>query len=113
MHEQFAQGDLLIERVDANVLTGVIVEPDRGVTVLAEGEATGHRHAIYDAVIMFRDDSLAREIPSDLYAGHLQVQAAFARVEHDEHDTITLPRGTYRVTRQRELQPKDAELIAD
>jgi hypothetical protein len=62
---------------------------------------------------MYRDDSLARDIPSDLYAGHLQVQAAFARVEHDEHDTITLPRGTYRVTRQRELQPKDAELVVD
>lgn len=83
------------------------------MTVLAEGEATGHRHAIHDRVTMFRDDSLARDIPSGLYVAHVQVDAPFARIEHEEHAAITLAKGTYRVRRQRELEPIDARIVAD
>jgi hypothetical protein len=36
-----------------------------------------------------------------------------AVVQHDEHAPITLHEGTYRVRRQRELEPKDAAIIAD
>jgi hypothetical protein len=113
MHEQFAQGDLLIEHVNDTQPSGTPLQARGGVTVLAEGEVTGHRHAIYNDVTMFRDESLARDIPADLYVGHVQVDTPFARVEHAEHATITLPRGSYRVTRQRELEPKDAVLVAD
>jgi hypothetical protein len=114
MKEIFAQGDLLIERVRDIPPSGTMVQPvAAGVTVIAEGEATGHRHAIYDRVTMFRDDSLARDIPSDLYVGHVQVDAPFARLEHDEHAPITLVTGTYRVRRQRELEPIDARIVAD
>ena len=113
MHEQFAQGDLLIEHVSDTHPSGTLLQPAGQVTVLAEGEVTGHRHAIYDRVTMFRDESLARDIPHDLYVAHVRIDAAFARVEHDEHQPITLPRGTYRVRRQRELEPKDAVLVCD
>jgi hypothetical protein len=114
MKELFAQGDLLFERVDDTAPSGTIVQAlVGGSTVLAEGEATGHRHAIYDRVTMFRDDHLARDIPSGLYVGHLQVDGPLARVEHDEHAPINLTRGTYRVRRQRELEPNDARIIAD
>jgi hypothetical protein len=34
-------------------------------------------------------------------------------VQHDEHAPITLSEGTYRVPRQRELEPKDVVIIAD
>ena len=81
--------------------------------MLAEGEATGHRHATYDRVTMFRDDALAREIPAGLYLGHLRVTDGSAVVVHDEHAPLTLREGTYRVRRQRELEPKDAVLVAD
>ena len=54
---------------------------------------------------MFRDDRLARDIPPGLYVGHVRVGSAYARVTHDEHAPLTLPRGTYRVRRQRELGP--------
>jgi hypothetical protein len=56
MTETFAQGGLLLERVPrtaAENVEGVAMAP-------AEGEAGGHRHAIRERVIMFRDDSLAR-----------------------------------------------------
>ncbi len=114
MTEIFAQGDLLLERVADVTPSGTIEENLNGVAmVLAEGETTGHRHAIWDRVTMFRDDMLARDIPAGLYIGHLQVASAYARVTHEEHAPLTLPRGTYRVRRQRELGPMDARAIID
>ena len=114
MNEIFAQGDLLIERVEDVLPSGAEVHPTAdGAVVLAEGEATGHRHAIYDAVTMFRDDGLARDIPGGLYIGHVLVVGDSARIQHDEHAPIDLPKGTWRVRRQRELEPRDVRIVAD
>ena len=114
MNEIFAQGDLLIERVDDVLPSGAEIHAlDDGAVVLAEGEATGHRHAIYDAVTMFRDDGLARDIPEGLYIGHVRVLGDTACVQHDEHSTIDLPKGTWRVRRQRELEPRDVRIVSD
>ena len=81
--------------------------------VLAEGEESGHRHAIRERVTLFRDDSLAKAIPAGLYVGHVQVDSPSARLTHEEHAPITLLRGTYRVRRQRELGPRDARVLGD
>jgi hypothetical protein len=114
MREIFAQGDLLIERVADTKPSGQRIEPAAdGALVLAEGEVTGHRHAIHDRVTMFRDDALARDIPGGLYVGHVRVDGPTALVQHEEHGAIELPRGTWRVRRQRELEPRDARLVAD
>jgi hypothetical protein len=114
MRDLFAQGDLLIERVEDTAPRGEVLAPAKdGLTVLAEGEATGHRHAIAERVTMFRDDALARDIPSGLYVGHVRVEGATALVTHDEHAPIALPRGTWRVRRQRELEPRDVRIVAD
>ena len=110
----YAQGDLLVERVADIPASGTQVFPGPdGAAVLAEGETTGHRHAIYDRITMFRDDSLAHDIPNGLYVGHVRVDGPCARIQHDEHEAITLPKGTYRIRRQRELEPKDARIVAD
>ena len=110
----FAQGDLLLERVADVVPSGTIEENLEGVAmVLAEGEESGHRHAIRERVTMFRDESLATDMPAGLYIGHVQVTSPYARVTHEEHAPLTLPRGTYRVRRQRELGPKDARVLFD
>ncbi|MGI9424585.1 MAG: hypothetical protein ACR2PA_15430 [Hyphomicrobiaceae bacterium] len=110
----FAQGDLLIEVIDDLQPSGAIIPaaPD-GAHVVAEGEVTGHRHIILDNVTMFRDDGLARDIPHGLYVAHVRVDEPTAFLEHDEHDAIALPRGTYRVRRQRELEPRDARIVMD
>ena len=114
MSELLAQGDLLIERVPDIAPSGTIEQNTEGaVIVLAEGEESGHRHAICERATMFRDERLARDIPAGLYIGHVRVNSAYARVTHDEHAPITLPRGTYRVRRQRELGPRDARVLAD
>jgi hypothetical protein len=36
-----------------------------------------------------------------------------ATLLHEEHAPISLAEGTYRVRRQRELEPKDAVLVSD
>ena len=114
MNEMFAQGDLLIERVADTEPSGSMLAADStGAWVLAEGELTGHRHAIYDRVAMFRDDTLAREIPAGLYVGHVKVDGGCAVIRHQEHAPINLSEGTYRIRRQRELEPRDAVLVAD
>lgn len=109
-----AQGDLLIEKVSDIAPCGAPVPagPD-GATVLAEGEVTGHRHAFYEKVTMFRDDALARDIPDGLYVGHVKIEDRPVALTHQEHAPITLDAGTYRVRRQRELEPQDARIIAD
>jgi hypothetical protein len=103
-----AQGDILIERVVDLPLSGIIVrcEEDRPL-VIAEGEATGHRHSLLGPVTMYRDDTLAQDIPAGLYVAHVQVASAAASLEHEEHAPITLPQGTYRIRQQRQLALTD------
>jgi hypothetical protein len=114
MEELYAQGDLLIERVADRSPSGTIVPTVEGrPIILAQGEASGHSHALYDGVTMFRDDRLARDIPTDLYVGHFRIEAPSARLQHEEHGTLMLPEGTYRVRRQREFQPQDARIVVD
>ena len=106
----FFQGDVCIESVEATPRHGYVVPPaSDGALVLAEGEATGHRHAFYGGgVTLFRDDALARDIPAKLYIGHLIVEGNSAELKHEEHDTIVLPKGTYRVRLQREFEETPA-----
>ena len=67
----------MIERVADVEPSGTILTAEAGgAVVLAEGEATGHRHATYDQVTMFRDDALARENPGGVVSGSSQGLAA-------------------------------------
>jgi hypothetical protein len=103
-----AQGDLLIERVDDAEVSGQIVQSvSNGSVVIAEGEATGHRHRLLGSIAMYRDDAIARDVPSELYVGHVTVRSPEAHLVHEEHAPITLEKGTYLVRRQRQLEPTD------
>lgn len=110
----YAQGDIILERVgDAPAASPINVDPD-GAVVLACGEVTGHRHAFYGGgVTMFRDDALARDVPASLYIGHVTIADGGADLKHEEHATIALPSGTYRIRRQREWTAGDARVVAD
>ena len=113
MTEMYAQGDLLIERVNDMEPSGTMIAPDATGALVLEGELTGHRHAIFERATMFRDDALAREVPAGLYVGHVKVEGGPATILTEEHAPIALSEGTYRVRRQRELEPKDAAIVAD
>jgi hypothetical protein len=111
----YFQGDVCIERVDDAPVTGAVLPPAAdGAVVLAHGEVTGHRHAFYGgAVTLFRDDGLARDMPAELYIGHLVVSDPVARLQHEEHSTIALPKGTYRVRRQREFEEREESRLVE
>jgi hypothetical protein len=109
-----AQGDLLIERIEDAPVSGVALgSAEADAVVVAEGELTGHHHKLFGRVTFYRDEALARDIPDDLYVGHVQVAGPAARLEHEEHAAINLERGTYRVRRQRQLEPNDVGIAGD
>ncbi len=70
-------------------------------SVLVYGEATGHAHRVENGVIM---DSLQ---------GPYVLAGKDTSVTHDEHDTIVLPEGEYRVIRQREFDEEAIRYVAD
>ena len=90
----FRQGDIYIESVRC-LPDGAL---RRDSIVLAEGEATGHSHRVRD----FRTADVY-EFPGSLF---VDVVADRAEIVHDEHGTIELNRGVYRVWRQREYDPR-------
>jgi hypothetical protein len=99
------QGDVLIQRVEA-------VPPSARKlkrAVLASGDTTGHRHQVKDrrtARLLSVGEGRAVQL-------FLEVDADEASVVHPEHGTITLPRGVYRVWRQREFDDHEVRFVAD
>jgi hypothetical protein len=88
------QGDIYIESAPS-IPDGAI---ERHNTVLANGELTGHQHRIKDfrSAVVFEDRGRL----------FLNVLADNAQIVHEEHGTIHLKRGIYRVWRQREYDPR-------
>jgi len=111
------QGDILLVPIE-KVPDGLTEVPrEDGKIVLAEGEATGHLHAIDAPEATF----LAKDIgsPEDRYlvieeAEAITAEAAGVELTHPEHDTVTLAPGAYEVRRQREYsRAGGTELVAD
>jgi hypothetical protein len=95
------QGDVFIAAVAA-----IPAEADRlKHGILVEGEATGHSHRVEDL-----GTAQVFQGRGELY---LRVVGDAARIIHQEHGTITLPRGTYRVWKQREYAPGMIRWVAD
>ena len=104
----FRQGDVLIVPVKSvPKAASERVERENGCCVLAHGEVTGHAHKIADGrAALFRDPKLMAVFM------HISGDAPVA-LEHDEHDTISIPPGSYRVIRQREYTPQETRNVAD
>jgi hypothetical protein len=97
----YRHGDLLLKVVD-HIPSGL--RPS-GSTVLAHGEATGHRHRIeHPETVQLWEQG------SQLF---LEVTAPIAHLIHEEHRTIELPRGLYHVWKQREYRPEAPIDVAD
>jgi len=68
----------------------------RGEPILARGEVTGHAHRITEGKVRLY------QIGVVLY---LRVLSEFAKLYHEEHEDVILPRGDYAIRRQREFDP--------
>ena len=106
--KQFRQGDLFIERIVKSTSTGKDAS-ESGRLILAHGEVTGHSHEVLsaDAVLIRPEDAKA---VGELL---LSVRSESAEVVHQEHATIPLTRGKYKITRQMEYSPKAPQKVAD
>ena len=110
----FAQGDILIEEISRAPKSALGVGHRRAKSaIIAEGEASGHRHRLTGEFVFYRDDALARDIPDQLYLGHIRIGGAAAQLLHEEHATLALNPGVYRLRRQRQLEPTDSGLFED
>jgi hypothetical protein len=95
----YRQGDVLIMEA----------QPSRGDrkpaadNILVYGEATGHAHRVQSESAKVFDTFAGKEIDAP---------KGFALV-HEEHATIEIPEGYYRVRRQREFDEKEIRYVAD
>ena len=106
----YRQGDLLIRPVPS--IPAGLAKADH--LVLAEGEATGHLHAIADDnAALYEPEIVTTEQADELRAWFLLVQDAPVELTHPEHGTITLPPGSYEVLRQRTYTPQENLRVAD
>ena len=101
----YRQGDILLVPVEH--LPGSLNEVPRqnGRIVLAEGEATGHLHAIEAPEATF----LARDIAE--IEGRFLVVDAEVRLTHPEHGTAMLEPGVYELRRQRSFTEAGGILV--
>ena len=97
----YRHGDVMLAAADA---VPEDATPRPGAT-LARGEATGHSHrfAVAGDVELFDHAGV----------GYVRVKSESAELVHDEHATITVPRGIFRFWMQREYSPQEIRRIVD
>jgi hypothetical protein len=93
------QGDLLIVKVDELPENSVL----QNHRVLAEGEATGHKHELDSGELYEKEGTLFFRVPEDQKT----------TLTHQEHGPITFISGIYKVIRQREYEPRGWRRVAD
>ncbi|GAA3378458.1 hypothetical protein GCM10020367_58020 [Streptomyces sannanensis] len=107
----YRQGDVLImpvaeEAVPSHAADARSEPRDaRGRMVLALGEVTGHAHAVTGRGRLVREAGPFGPMLLHLPEG--------GRVVHEEHAAIPLPKGWFRVVRQREYTPGAVRIVAD
>ncbi|WP_405827448.1 hypothetical protein [Streptomyces sp. NBC_01176] len=107
----YRQGDVLMVSLAPDAVpAGVVDAPSeprdgRGRLVLALGEVTGHAHAVVGPGRLIREAGVFGPMLLHVPDG--------ARVVHEEHAAISLPKGWYRVVRQREYVPGSVRVVAD
>ncbi|MCW3054124.1 MAG: hypothetical protein JWN14_3294 [Chthonomonadales bacterium] len=99
----FRQGDVLIVQTVAIPMDAKPTKRDAGRVILAYGEVTGHAHAIVEPEVV----KLSAGIEE-----YLQVAEA-SEVRHEEHATIPVPAGDYRIIHQREYTPERVVPVRD
>ena len=114
--QHYRQGDVLIARI-SKIPKDASKQPKAKTVVLAHGTATGHHHVLVApaAVSWFKAGEIpsTADKPSTLAGEIFLALPSGGAVTHDEHATIALPKGNYRVMRQREYSPEAIRNVAD
>jgi hypothetical protein len=106
IRQPIRQGDVTLYPVDETPQGEQQPRDGRGRLVLAEGEATGHAHAI--------TDRQATLYGTELETRFLQVLAeGGVDLVHEEHATVTIPAGTWQVLIGRVWEPEGTRRVYD
>ena len=112
----FRQGDVLIERI-SEIPAEATKQKRSSKIILAHGEVTGHHHCLElaDPADWWKTGEIptTNEKPKALIGEIFLNLTGPAEITHQEHATIPLPPGKYRVTRQREYSPEAIRNVAD
>jgi hypothetical protein len=100
------QGDIVLIPITKRQIPKGLATVDRdnrGRIVLAEGETTGHAHAILEnPATLFRQADL-----DEMADRFLAVEKEGVELVHEEHGTIKLDKGNYIVRHKREYVPRE------
>ena len=95
MKTKIQQGDILLLKVNIDITSATKLSKDKRGIVLAEGETTGHYHAIE---VDENEAELIRIGEKML----LNVKSDYATLKHQEHKPIDIPKGVWEVGRVQE-----------
>lgn len=115
----YRQGDVLLVAITNDDVPGDAkpVRRERGKTILAHGEVTGHHHAILEPeaeLVGVPTDGQTLVTADEAAELYLLVHGTESvALTHQEHATVTVDPGTYRVVRQREYTPEQLRRVAD
>jgi len=98
--KQFRQGDVYLVAVDAAPRDAKTVKTGARI-ILAYGEATGHHHSVSS-----RGCQLLERTETDEQFLRIMAKSG-VELTHEEHATITLPPGDYKIVHQREYTSAD------
>ena len=106
--KQFRQGDVLIEEIE-NIQKGKKINKSNKF-LLVRGEGRNHGHFIsgnVDVLECIKEDvEFELSVNEESKLQHLLIDSGIKA----EHNTITIPKGNYRVIRQREYNPYEKEI---
>jgi hypothetical protein len=119
--QQWRQGDVFIEQVAESVDGRKRLDDGKGEVVLALGQVTGHSHRIESPHASLYLEQATTAVPDAVLLGlggglipdRLLVLDGPATVVHEEHGSISLDAGTYRIRIQREYSPAELRNVAD
>lgn len=100
---QFRQGDVLVFKIQVD--TSKLVETKK--CTLALGEVTGHHHTIKKGAKGFASNNKVTE------AEYFEVEQALALLDHQEHETIKIPKGLYEKRIAVEYNPLKLKRVVD
>jgi hypothetical protein len=102
---QIRQGDVLMESINEIPKGFKFRDND---PIVARGEATGHYHEI-----VFDETEKSTEVYVNNEGQIVYNLPCDAKIKHQEHGTIDLPRGTYFYYPQREYSPEEIRNVRD
>ena len=108
----YRHGDLLITRINAVPQNAINISSK----IIAEGEVSGHKHKLVGqaTVRIITGKDVGHTIIERVESGDVSINripelyfsaSEDVKLTHEEHKTLELPRGSYKVTKEREFNP--------